>query len=230
MKFSKTYSCSQPISAAMPLWPDDPPIQFTPWADFDEAGFLLRAFCMGEHSGTHVNAPSSFLRGGRDMSHVAASPLVFPLVVMDISAKATACAGAMLELEDIHAWEGRHGIIPEGAFVAVHTGWDAYWTEPRKFLGVQAGGSMMFPSISYAAVEMLISERGASGVGIDTHGVDSPAEDVFRCNSFVLAHGGVVVECLCNLGVLPAKGATVVIGALQLAGGSGSPAAVTVLV
>ncbi|ABB38461.1 cyclase family protein [Oleidesulfovibrio alaskensis G20] len=224
------FCCSHPVSSAMPHWPEDPPTVFTPWSDMNTDGFFLRSFCMGEHSGTHVNAPAAFFQGGHGIDSVASAPLVFPLAVIDVHQQAAQDVCYLLQPEDVLDWEQRHGPLQAGTFVAVHTGWDAFWHSPDRFLGRCAGGGMRFPAVSRAAARLLVQQRGIAGLGIDTHGIDAPDDANYTCNRMILSAGGIVAECLCSLGALPATGATVVLGVIALQGGTGAPAAVTVLV
>ena len=76
---------------------------------------------------------------------------------------------------------------------------------------------------------MLLEERGAAGLGVDSPGVDSHRDRSYSTNRLTLARGRIVLENLANLEQLPPTGATIVIGALRLRGGSGSPAAVLAL-
>jgi kynurenine formamidase len=38
----------------------------------------------------------------------------------------------VLNLDDIAAWESRHGIVPKGAFVAMRTDWSRRWPDDAK--------------------------------------------------------------------------------------------------
>ncbi|MCM2405583.1 cyclase family protein [Anabaena sp. PCC 7938] len=88
---------------------------------------------------------------------------------------------------------------------------------------------MHFPGFGSDTTEFLITERQIAGVGIDTHGVDSGQDTNFTINRLVLAKSRIVLENLTNLDQLPPQGTTLIIGILQLRGGSGSPAAVMAL-
>jgi kynurenine formamidase len=48
------------IDPHISLWPGDPPIVLETVAELTRDGYHLRRFTMGEHSATHLNAPSSF--------------------------------------------------------------------------------------------------------------------------------------------------------------------------
>jgi kynurenine formamidase len=75
-----------------------------------------------------------------------------------------------------------------------------------------------------------LAQRGASGLGIDTHGIDAGTDGDLSVSHMALRQGALVLECLNNLHQVPPTGATVVVGRLPLVGGSGSPASVLALV
>jgi len=217
---SRLINLTQPIGENIPIWSGDPPVTFEDVAWLQTHGYRLRAFSMGEHSGTHINAPAAFLDTGSTIESV---PLqLAPAVVFNLSAEAAGNPRCQLTPEHVEHWEAEHGVFPNGAFALLRTDWDRYWREPQRFLA-------SWPAFSSEAVELLL-QRGLHGLGTDTHGVD-PCDSVgYPINRLVLAHGGVVLEGLRNLRLLPTTGAWLAGGALPLAGGSGAPAVVFALV
>ena len=88
---------------------------------------------------------------------------------------------------------------------------------------------MHYPAYSPEAARFLLEDRLAVGLGTDTHGLDPADDEAFTINRLVLRPGGtarLALECLANLDQIPPVGAVAVVGALLLAGGTGSPAAV----
>ena len=72
----------------------------------------------------------------------------------------------------------------------------------------------------------LLADRQISGVGIDTHGVDPGLDTSYATNTQIAKAQKIAIECMANLNQLPPKGATLVLGPLQLKDGSGSPLSV----
>ncbi|WP_353933233.1 cyclase family protein [Okeanomitos corallinicola TIOX110] len=210
----------------MPQWPGDPTVKFTTVAQIPDHGYYLRGFSIGEHSATHINAPSSFHGNGISIDEYSAPSLVVPAVVIDICKQATENPDYLLTIADILIWEAEIGEIAPDSTVLLYTGWQHKWLDKNAFLNQDEKGNMHFPGFSKDATQFLITERQISGVGIDTHGVDSGQETNFTTNSLVLAKPRIVLENLTNLNQLPPQGTTLVIGILRLRGGSGSPAAV----
>jgi kynurenine formamidase len=214
----------------MPQWPGDPPLQFDTVAERATHGYYLRRLMIGEHSATHVNAPLSFHAGGAAIDTYAAQSLVAPAVVLDVRAAAARDPDYRASPADLSAWEGAHGRVPAGSVVLLHTGWAARWNDAAAFLNPDANGRLHFPGFSRELADVLVVEREVAGIGIDTHGVDGGLDQQFTVNARVLERSRLVLENLANLDQLPTGGATLVIGALRLKDGSGSPAAVLALV
>lgn len=228
--YSRVISLSHPLRPGIPLWPGDPPVQLETVAHWGEDGFFLQRFCLGEHTGTHLNAPCHFFPGAATVDRLDPQSLVLQAVVLDCRDAAAENPDYALEPADIRRWEARHGTIPPGSLVLLSTGWQERWPDPVAFFNDGPDGKMHFPGFSTASVDLLIQERQVAGFGIDTHGIDAGVDETFAANRLALARGKLVLENLANLHLLPATGATLVIGVLPLQGGSGSPASVLALV
>ena len=230
VRFRRVVHLSHVLAPGMPEWPGDPPLGFESVAALATHGYALRRLTVGEHSGTHANAPASFHEGGAAIDAYPAESLVLPVAVIDLSAAAARDADHRLSVDDVAAWENAHGLVPEGVAVLVHNGWGQRWNDPARFLNADADGVMHFPGVALSAAELLIAERGVAGLGIDTHGIDGGDAASFAVNARVLDQPRLLLENLANLDQLPPLGATIVVGVLRLRGGSGSPAAVLALV
>ncbi len=217
---------SHVLDSEMPTWPGDPELELESVASLQEDGFNLRRFSMGEHSGTHVNAPAGFIAGGMGVDEFPASALVAPAVVIDVSEEAGADPDYLLRVDKLLAWEREHGAVPPQCFALLYTGWQDKWQDSRAYLGPAEDGSLHFPGFDAQSMGVLLTQRGVAGVGIDTHGVDGGLDTAFSINRRVLERRRPVLENLCNLDKLPPVGAVLVVGILRLKGGSGSPASV----
>lgn len=224
--YSHILSLSHIIHPAIPRWAGDPLVEFEAVANIEREGYYLRRFSMGEHSATHMNAPSSFFVGGVGIDAYSATSLVVPAVVIDVREQAAADPDYNFQNRDIYLWEQQQGQIPAGCVVLLYTGWQAKWPDPVAFLNLDDQGIPHFPGFSAEVTQFLLTERAIAGVGIDTHGVDGGLDTTFATNRQVLAQQGIVLECLTNLEHLPAIGTQLVIAPLPLQKGSGSPASV----
>lgn len=230
LSYGHVVELSHPIHPAIPRWPGDPPVSFTQAADLHQDGYFLRAFSIGEHAATHLNAPLSFFAGAAGVDTIPPEALIRPAVVIDVRKETATNPDFALDVEHVQAWEARHGRIPAGSLALLYTGWGSLWGDPARFLGLDSAGQAHFPGIGIAAASFLLEERQMSGLGTDTHGIEPGWDAQFRVNRLALAAGALVLENLANLEQLPPVGAVLIVGVLRLVGGSGSPAAVLALI
>ncbi len=212
------------------MWPGDPYPSIEPVATIAANGYFLQRLSLGEHCGTHLVAPRTYDPRGASAAEIPQRMLVLPAQVIDKSRSATRTPDFLLQVSDIEAWENRHGRIERGSLVLLCTGWDARWKEPERFLNQDREGQMHFPGFSPQAIEHLVMRRAATGVGIDTHGIDGGLDASYAASRLLLGQTRIALENLANLGRLPPLGALVFIGALPIVGGSGAPANVLALV
>jgi len=220
---------TQPLDATTVMWPGAPQPTADTILTVAHDGFYNRKISFMEHSGTHFDAPCHMVEGTQTVDQIAADRLVRPVAMIDISA---ACAGkpdSILTPDQVRDFESRNGRIPEGAAIFLRTGWEAFNTDPARYAGIP--GPLRFPGFGPDAARILVEERGAVGLGVDTLGIDPGVEGDFVVHRKVSHPKGVWhLEGLMNLDQLPPLGAWVVVGVLKLVDGSGSPARVLALV
>jgi kynurenine formamidase len=228
--YSRVVYLSHVIDVDIPLWPGDPPVQLDWVADWEADGYGLRRMCMGEHTGTHCNAPSSFDPRRASIDRLPARDLVAPAVVVDVRRQAAGDPDYALTMDALRTWESLHGRVPRGAIVLLCTGWDQYWSRPQAYLGAGPDGTLHFPGFGPAAAHHLLEERGAAGLGTDTHGLEPGIDAGLKVNRLCAENGTIALENLSQLTELPATGATLIVGVVKLRHGTGAPAAVLALV
>lgn len=197
--------------------------------DYAKDKFNLYELRVNEHTGTHIDAPLHFSADGQSVSEIPVSNLVAPLCVVDIRSKAEQNADAQLTPDDLKAWISANGAIPDGACVAMLSGWDKHVAD-TKFRNVDEKGSMHFPGFHVEAATMLLEETKAVGIAVDTLSLDFGASPDFATHYKWLPSNRWGVECIANLDQLPVKGATLIVGAPKHKGGTGGPARVLALV
>ncbi|MBE9183701.1 cyclase family protein [Microcoleus sp. LEGE 07076] len=218
------------IHPNIPIWPGDPALEFETVSQIEKHGYFLRKFSMGEHSGTHINAPNSFDPAGASVDSYPPQSLISPAIAIDIREQSLANPDYTLTVDDILNWEQKHQFIQPENLVLLYTGWQEKWHDEQAFFNADERGICHFPGFSKAATQFLLEERSIAGIGTDTHGVDPGQDASFAVNKMVLAKQRTVLENLANLHLLPAADITLVVGILRLLGGSGSPVSVLALV
>lgn len=168
----------------------------------DEVKFRVQQIKMHAGIGTHVDAPKHCIREGRTIEQLSINELVSPVILIDVSAQAH--ERYSVSVEDIAIFEKKYGIIAKGTFVLIKTGWERFWQDPEKYRNQH-----LFPALSKEAALILL-ERGASGIGIDTLSPDRP-EDGFPVHQTFLGANKYIVENAANLDALPAYGAFIMV-------------------
>lgn len=183
---------------------------------------------LNEHIGTHLDAPLHCTELD-SADRIPVERLVGPLVIVDIRERAAANPDSHLTLQDLKDWENRHGPVPDGAVVALSSGWDAHVEDHRKFLGLDNQGGHHLPGFHLEAVQFLQEERNVVGIATDTLNLDTASAGEFPVHHYWLGHNKWGLENLANLGLLPATGATIVVGSPKIAGCTGGPSRVLAL-
>jgi kynurenine formamidase len=227
---------TQPLSERTPVIELPPPFANTPRLSreqicrFDERGpeWAWHTLTVGEHTGTHLDAPIHWITGrdGDDLASIPPSRLVGPACVVDKTAEAERDPGYLLTVADLHAWESDHGRVPDGAWVLMRTGWGKRASDEAAFLNVTKSGPIT-PGPDVEACRWLVDERSIAGFGVETIGIDAGAAPGFDVPSpahrILLGAARLGVSQLANLELLPATGALIVVAPMRLVGGTGSP-------
>ena len=110
---------TQPLSERTPVLQLPPPFANTPGLSrtqisrYDDRGpaWAWDTLQIGEHVGTHFDAPIHWITGrdGEDVASVPPTRLVGPAVVIDKSAEAAENPDYLLTVDDIRAFESDHG-------------------------------------------------------------------------------------------------------------------------
>jgi kynurenine formamidase len=230
---------TQPLSESTPVIKLPPPFANTPGLSrteisrYDERGpaWAWYTLTIGEHVGTHLDAPIHWVTGkdGADVGSVAPSQLIGPACVVDKTAETESNPGYLLTVADLEAWEAENGRVPDGAWVLLRTGWGSRAQDEAAFLNVGANGPET-PGPDVEASRWLANERSIAGFGVETVGIDAGAaggfDPPFPLHNFLLGAGRLGLTQLANLEKLPVTGALIVVAPLRLVGGTGSPSRV----
>jgi kynurenine formamidase len=239
----KVVDLTQPLGPATPViglppqFGSSPGVTMEVISRFDEKGpaWYWNIIRMGEHTGTHFDAPIHWITG-KDLPDNACDTIppgrfVGPACVIDVTAEVAKNPDFLLLPEHILAWEKQHGRIPARAWVLLRTGWSRR-TDPAAFLNVGPDGPHS-PGFHPSASELLARDRDVLGVGVETVGTDAGQagrfDPPFPNHATMHGAGKFGLASLRNLDQLPPTGAIVIAAPLKLVGGSGSPLRVLAL-
>ena len=234
---------TQPLNEHTPVIQLPEPFVNTPGlkvheiSSYDERGpaWAWNWLEIGEHVGTHFDAPIHWITGrdSIDVSLVPPRHLIAPAVVIDRSAESAEDPDYLLTIEDIRAFEVEHGPLPEGGWLLLRTGWDARAHNEEAFLNA-ASGRPQSPGFDVECSRWIAENSPLVGVGVETVGIDAGAaaefDPPFPLHYYLLGAGIYGVTQLANLVSLPPTGALFIVAPLKLTGGTGSPVRALALV
>ena len=188
---------------------------------------------LGEHSGTHFDAPHHWLTG-KDFPDgytdtLDVQRLIAPVNVIDCSSEAAKDPDFLLTPEYVKAWEAKYGDIGPGEWVLMRTDWDKRAHDEELFLNKDPDphedGSHS-PGPSPGCIDYLLSKGivgwGTQCVGTDA-GMAAKFSPPFPAHNFMHRDNCFGLASLCNLDQLPPKGAILIAAPLKIEQGTGSP-------
>ena len=203
------------VSASLPSFPGSPPPHFIRWERMDDAGYDLELLLMSSHTGTHVDAPSHFVRGGATVDRIPVSRLVSDALLVDAPGRSARRPITARDVDRFESGPGGAGRIPRGSAVVFRTGWSD-----------DTGRASYFgecPGLTAGAARRLAS-RGAGLVGIDSPSVDPGNSRRFAAHRALLGAGIPAVENLAGLSRIGGRRFRLAVMPLKLKGATGSPA------
>lgn len=196
-------------------------------------GFIIQEFCHIGQWGTHIDPPAHFHDGLKTVDQVAPKDMLLPLVVLDVHEQVAKNADYVLTLNDVRAWEKKHGTIPKNAFVAMRTDWSKRWPDNAAMQNKDSAGVYHYPGWSKEVLKLLYEERGITASGHETTDTDpglATTKDDYSLESYVLGLNHYQIEMLANLDQVPEAGALVMVSFPKPSNGSGFPARVIAIV
>ncbi|PTT70408.1 cyclase family protein [Arthrobacter sp. HMWF013] len=212
-------------------------LDLSPVSDFDDAGpaWAWNDITVGEHAGTHVDAPVHWISGrdGKSVDQIEPSRLVGPLVVIDKSMEVADNPDFLLEPEHLEQWQEEHGQFPANCWIIFRTGWSTRGGNAADFVNADEAGPHT-PGVSVDGARWIAKNASISGFGVETVGIDAGQagnfDPMFPVHSYLLGADKYGVTSLRQVDKLPLVGATLIVAPLPIVGGTGSPARVYALV
>jgi len=217
------------FNPTIPVWPGFGNAEFKPTvAGADMPGYIAKGeeFTYAKHGfiataynlptdqyGTQLDPPAHWDEFGATISDLPATYAIRPLVVIDIHEKVAGDAGYHCSVDDIKAWESKHGKVPEGSVVMVRSDWHKKWNDAARY------NQKPFPGITLDALKFLHLQRNILFHGhepLDTDTTPNLEGEYWLMHNYFCQAEGVT-----NLDQVPEAGALIAIGFAKPQGGTG---------
>jgi kynurenine formamidase len=208
-----------------PVWSGFGQAKFSPASDpktkepytIAKDGFRTTAYEMVGQYGTHVDPPAHFDEKGITMDEIPLKQMILPLIVLDDTPYLAKDPNHAFSVEDLKAWEKKHGRVPRGSFVALRTDMSKDWDkDPERFKRAP------FPAWAFETIKFLYEQRGVVATGHEA--MDTDTTDKMDSETWILQHGHYQIEVMANLDQVPPKGAVIVVTWPKVRKGLGFPA------
>jgi len=223
---SKQYvDLTHSFDATTPVWSGFGQAKFSPAADpktkkpytIKDDGFRTTSYEMVGQYGTHVDPPAHFDEKGITMDEIPLKQMILPLYVLDDTLYLASDPNHAFSVDDLRAWEKKHGRIPPGSFVALRTDMYKDWdSNPERFK------RSPFPAWAFETIKFLYEQRGVIATGHEA--MDTDTTDKMDSETYILQHGHYQIEVMTNLDKVPPKGALIVVTWPKVRKGLGFPA------
>lgn len=209
---------SHTLEEDIPVWPTHARFGHILYESYEWGDVATQyALSMGEHTGTHMDAPLHFIRSGPAHYGIDKVPLDRLVGRAATITVPQLPPGDLLTAAHIEEWEGKNGPIRARDRVLFRYGWDERWAvgaEGRSFVED-------WPGLGEDAAVYLV-EKGISLVDCDTLAVDAFGSEENPAHYALLGNEVYIVENLKNLDKLPPF-CFFMAFPLKVKGGSGSP-------
>ena len=173
------------VGPGTPVYPGDPPVRLETLASLADDPYHLSRLSCGSHTGTHVDAPAHFVRGGATLAEIPLARWSGLAWVVEVTGP-----GA-IEVEDLlTAWPSQAHVER----VLLKTPNSARWGTP------EAG--QVWQALSPEAAEWLVGV-GVRLVGIDALSIEQDDAGCYPVHHTLLGAGCLIVEGLDLGGVAP---------------------------
>jgi len=206
---------SRTMETGMPAWPTQARYASVLYESYDQGDESVHSMVtFSEHSGTHLDAPMHFIKGGATIDELPPDRVIGRLVTIDASHLGP---NEALPLGFVRQWESEHGEIVAGDIVCFRFGWDEKWD----LLSRRQDFLKAWPGLSEEGARHL-ADRRVAAVGSDTASLDPADAEVSSCHLVLLGAGIPLIENVANLGELPPFSFGIGLPN-KFKGGSGSP-------
>ncbi len=199
------YDISLTITPTLPVWTGDPPVRLTQPSHLERGDICtITRLDISAHTGTHLDAPAHFIRGGATVESLALDALIGPALVVDARGQGHVTAGVLETLA-----------IPPGVQrLLLRTDNSDFWQRSETAFVEQ------FTAIAADGAQWLV-DHGIRLVGIDYLSVGS-FDDGVPTHQILLGAGVVAVEGLDLSAIEPGEYQLVCLP-IKIGGADGAP-------
>lgn len=197
---------SVPLHNGMVVWPGDQPLSLERMRFLERDGANVSRLSLSLHTGTHVDPPAHFVRGGRTVDDLPLDVLVGPADVIDLSG-VERIAAADLEASPIPADCRR---------LLLRTRNSRYWA--LRDTAFHPDYVALLPDAAQWVID-----RGIQLVGIDYLSIEARGLPGHPVHQALLEAGVIIVETLNLTCAAPGRYQLACVP-LRIAGGDGAPA------
>jgi arylformamidase len=193
--------------AITPVYEGNAPIQFNFIQSMNRGDPLdLSGYSIGAHSGTHVDAPMHFIRGGAPIDQVPLATLMGPALVINIDPRVIAITADELNR---YPWRGAERIL-----FRTRNSVNAWMVDPH----FHRDFTFLAPDAA-----QLLADNGVKLVGIDYLSIEQFGSTNFRTHIILLGRGIPIVEGL-DLRAVPSGEYDFIVLPLKIIGHEAAPA------
>lgn len=222
------------VAEDIPIYHTFNPLSESTISTFEESGVYSLEYTIGSSHGTHIDAPSHFAEGKRNLLDLPQKERVLPLYVIHLEDKVAENPGYAVTVDDIKEFEAEYGEIPADSFVAFSSGWYKRFDNEEKFLNKDEDGVEQTPGWSIPALEYLSRTRNVTAIGHETLNTDSGPEaaeaDFLVAQQYWLNENKYQNELMANLDKVPAVGSVIFTAMPHIQDSPGFPAEVFAVV
>lgn len=172
------------LNESTPAYPGDPKIDIKETGKLDAQGYCGHRVTLGTHTGTHIDAPSHMVEGGKNLGHFSLETFIGNAKCIDVTTGYSIDKCSELELG-------------EGDIVLLLSGMSKRYYEPEYFTD--------YPVMTNEFADYLVDKK-VKMVGLDTCSADKVGG--FPIHKKLLGEDILIIENLTNLEHLPQKGFT----------------------
>jgi arylformamidase len=206
---------TMPIEEGMTTFPsaNHPRVEISQLARHGIEGRETRKLVLGTHTGTHIDAPRHFIRGGGTVDDIPLEQMNGPAVLINLP------VWARSQPMEVTPSMINNGLGERNAErVLIRYDWDDYLGSVAYYDG--------HPFLNHEAAQTLI-DRGCKLLGFDSPSPDYPGVTLMPIHGRLLGQGVVLLEYLVNLKTLaensPSGRFELTVAPIKIKGGDGAP-------